>query len=87
MNLKSTCQLEVRFYNKNDATITYERAKVVDLNLNLGGTFYYNLVPNLVHQIKFTHIVNSTFYAISAATVTPGKYRLALCLIAPFGTV
>ncbi|CAF1024415.1 unnamed protein product [Adineta ricciae] len=71
MNLGSTYELHLSFFDKNNQNLTYERARVVNLNPRLGATFNYGLIPNLNHTITFKHVVNSTIYAISTSTVLP----------------
>ncbi|CAF0933773.1 unnamed protein product [Adineta steineri] len=71
MNLNSTYEFQLVFFDKNDENIIYKRATIANLLPNLGISFNYSLIPNLKHKIIFTHIVNATMYAESSSIVLP----------------
>ncbi len=71
INLRSTYEFQLIFYDKNNESITYEQGKVSDLKPNLGSIFTYSLIPNVKYRIIFTHIVNSTIYTRSNSTISP----------------
>jgi len=71
MNLYSTYEFQLIFYDGNNENISYERIKVSYLQANLGGNFTYGLIPNLKHKIIFKHIADSIGYAQSDATILP----------------
>jgi hypothetical protein len=71
INLHSTYEFELIFYDKNNEIITYEQGKVSGIEPNESRIFNYSLIPNVKYRIIFTHIVNSTIYTRSNSTISP----------------
>lgn len=68
MNLHSTYELQVIFYDKNTS---YERDRVLNLDPKYGGIFKYNLIPNVNHTIIFKHISDPIGYSQSFENIPP----------------
>ncbi|CAF1341360.1 unnamed protein product [Rotaria sordida] len=71
INLPSIYEFNLIFHDKQNENITYERIKVSNFQLNPNFTFKYGLIPNLKHEIIFTHTINSIGYALSKSNTTP----------------
>ncbi|CAF4308513.1 unnamed protein product [Rotaria sp. Silwood2] len=71
INLPSIYEFNVIFHDKKNESITYERTKVSNFNLYPNLTFKYGLIPNLKHEIIFTHTLNPIGYALSNSTTIP----------------
>jgi len=80
MNLNSTYEFQLKFYDKNNESISYERIKISDLQSKLNSRFYYGIIPNLKHTIIFRHIVDSIGYAQSNVTIPPSFFYLENCV-------
>jgi hypothetical protein len=69
MNIYSTYEFQLIFYDKNNENISYQRDKISNLKSDLSATFKYGLIPNVTYKIIFKHIVNSIGYAESNDTI------------------
>jgi hypothetical protein len=76
MNLYSTYEFQLKFYDKNNENISYERIKTSNVQSDTNSVFYYGIIPNLKHTIIFRHIVDSIGYAQSNETILPSFFYL-----------
>lgn len=60
-------------YDEFDENITYSRANFTTLKLKPNTTLKYGLVPRIVHEISFLHVVGPLGFAGSHAFIMPSS--------------